>query len=105
MLKLSGGNLAKPVRLNPYKRAKLGTEHAVKVNGEDVSALVPPKGKYTYLTVNGVEYYVSAELAADNEYTAAVEEPKPAAEKKPKAEKAEGEGKAARTKPAEAEAA
>jgi hypothetical protein len=103
MLKLSGGNLTKPVRLNPYKRAKLGTEHDILVNGQEVKALIPPKGKYTYLTVDGVEYYVSAELAAGNEFTSAVEEPKPAVAKEPKAPKEPKAGKADRA-PAEAAA-
>ena len=62
MLKLSGGKLEKAVRVNPFNRPKLGTIIYIEVDGEQVAGLVPPKGKYTYLTLNGTEYYVTAVL-------------------------------------------
>jgi hypothetical protein len=83
-LKLVGGE--KAVRLNPYKRAKLGTEVTLNVNGAEVVGLIPPKGKYTYLTLDEVEYYVSGELVSGVEYTTEAYEPKAA---KAKAEPAE----------------
>jgi hypothetical protein len=68
MLKLLGG--AKPVRLNPYAPIKGGTEVNVTVDGVAVVARVDAKGVYSYLPVNGVDYYVSAALEDGGAYTA-----------------------------------
>jgi hypothetical protein len=80
----------KPLRLNPFKRITKGTEVNVVVNGEIVTAVVDTAGKYSYLNVGGVDYYVSAGLVEGQEFTVEAWEPKPS---KPKAEDgAEGEG-------------
>ena len=82
-LHLIGG--AKPRKLNPYKRITKGNEILVSVDGQDVLAMVDNAGTYTYLTVNGVEYYVSAALESSAAYTVEDVQPKPKAEPKPKA--------------------
>lgn len=86
MLKMSGGNLAKAVRVNPYKRPKTGTEVTFGVNGEEVVGLIPPKGKYTYLTLGDTEFYVTAELEEGQSYEVVDEPVKPKKAKKPAAE-------------------
>lgn len=86
--KLIGGDLAKDARLNPYKRITKGTEVTVKVDGEELVAIVDTAGKYTYLNVGGVDYYVTGALTEGTEYETCTWEP---AQKKVKAA-AEGEG-------------
>lgn len=73
----------KALRLNPFKRITKGTEVNVVVNGEPVVAVVDTAGKYSYLNVGGVDYYVSAALAEGDEFAVEAWEPKPS---KPKAE-------------------
>lgn len=86
--KLTGGDLAKDARLNPYKRITKGTEVTVKVDGEEVVAIVDMAGKYTYLNVGGVDYYVTVVLTEGTEYETCTWEP---AQKKVKAAAVEGE--------------
>lgn len=68
---ISGGNLESPVRANPYKRITRGNEIDIKLDGEEVEAIVDNAGKYTYLNVCGVDCYVNAALEQDGEYTSA----------------------------------
>jgi hypothetical protein len=96
-LHLVGGNLAKARKLNPYKRIQKGVEKDIKVNGEDVKAITDTAGKYSYLTIGGVDYYISDNIEAGAEFTTEDIVAKPKAEPKAKKEQAEGgeEGEAA----------
>lgn len=86
---LIGGGLDKPRKLNPYKRITKGVEKAVKVDGVVVLAITDNAGKYTYLTIDGVDYYISADIVAGAEFTTEEIVAKPKAEPKPrKAKKA-----------------
>lgn len=96
--KLTGGTLVKPARLNPYKRITKGTTIQVTVNGTPTEAIIDNAGKYTYLNVKGVDYYVTGALAAGSAYESSefVQEPP-----KPKAPKQEaGNDKALKGKKA-----
>lgn len=100
-LKLVGTDITKVVRLNPYKRITRGTEVECIVNGEPNKVMVDNAGKYTYLNVDGTDYYVTGVLAAGGEYTSEEYTPtnkaaKPAAE----GEEATGEPKPKRSKKA-----
>lgn len=75
--KLTGGDLVKDARLNPYKRITKGTEVTVKVDGEEVVAIVDTAEKYTYLNVGGVDYYVTGKLTEGTEYETCTWEPAP----------------------------
>lgn len=77
---LNGGE--KPRKLNPYKRISKGVEKVITVDGEAVTAITDTAGKYSYLNVGGVDYYVSDALVEGGEYTTADVEPKPKAEPK-----------------------
>lgn len=78
---LNGGGLEKARKLNPYKRISRGVEVNVVVNGDEVVAVRDNAGKYTYLNVGGVDYYVSAGLEAGTQYTTEEVVPKTAEEK------------------------
>ena len=82
-LHLTGGTLAKPRKLNPYKRITRGVEKNIVVDEQEVVAITDNVGKYTYLNVAGVDYYVSDPLEEGGAYETAdiVAAPKP-----PKAE-------------------
>ena len=102
MLKLLGGE--KPVRLNPYKTITGGTVITVSVDDVITEARVPGKGTYTYLTVGGVEYYVSAILADGGDYTTEDVVVPPKVAKDPSAPKRTRKAKAVAVAVAEAEA-
>lgn len=95
MLKAAeGSSLAKNRKLNPYKRITKGNIVNVTVDGAAVEAIVDNAGKYTYLNVGGVDYYVSEALVegaayGTEEFVAPVK-----AEKKPKKAKKAAEGEA-----------
>ena len=78
---LIGESLPKSRLLNPFKRIKIGNEVNVKVNGQDVVAIVDRPGAYTYLNVDGVDYYVTGALAEGAEFTAQPWVPKEPAKK------------------------
>jgi len=89
--KLTGGSLTKAARLNPYKRITKGTTINIGVDNIAVEAIVDTAGKYTYLNVAGVDYYVTGALVDGQGYACSEfvqEPPKPKAEAKPKAEPA-----------------
>ncbi len=77
MLKLTLPS-GKAVRLNPYKRLTRGTEVAVTVDSEEVVAVVDNAGKYSYLNVDGVDYYVNAALNDGDECSTTEVVPAPA---------------------------
>lgn len=107
-IQLVGGNLAKARKLNPYKRIQKGVEKDIKVNGEDVKAITDNAGKYTYLTVGGVDYYISDNVEAGAEFTTEEIVAKPKAEpkaKKAKAEDGEASEEAVESKPKRRKAA
>jgi hypothetical protein len=82
----------KECRLNPYKRITKGTTILIDVDGEQTEAIVDTAGKYTYLNVLGVDYYVTGALAEGEGYTAMEwipSPPKPKAEPKVDAETGE----------------
>lgn len=67
-LHLTGGDLEKARKLNPYKRITKGTAVKIKVKGTELEAMIDTAGKYSYLNVDGVDYYVSAKLNAGQSY-------------------------------------
>jgi len=89
--KLIGGSIDKVVRLNPYKRITKGRAVQCIVNGAPNEVMVDNAGKYTYLNVDGVDYYITGVLEEGVEYTS--EEYTPV-NKAAKPEAAEGEAAA-----------
>jgi hypothetical protein len=67
--KLTGGSITKVIRLNPYKRITKGRAVQCIVNGAPNEVMVDNAGKYTYLNVNGVDYYITGVLEEGVEYT------------------------------------
>ena len=104
-LHLTGGGLDKPRKLNPYKRITKGVEKVITVDGESVTAITDNAGKYSYLNVGGVDYYVSDALVEGGEYTTADVEPKPKPEPKVDPETGEVVPPKPRKRRAKAEAA
>jgi len=78
---LIGESLPKPRLLNPFKRIKIGNEVNVKVNGQDVVAIVDRPGVYTYLNVDGVDCYVTGALTEGAVFTTQPWSPKEPAKK------------------------
>ena len=106
-LHLTGGNLAKARKLNPYKRITKGVEKNITVDGAEVVAITDNAGKYSYLAIDGVDYYVSDALEAGGEYATSdiVAQPKPVAVPKVDPETGEVIAPAKRTRRKKAEAA
>ena len=77
-------------RLNPYKRLTKGTTVNVTVDGVALEAVVDNAGKYSYLNVGGVDYYVTAKLEEGMDMTTSVWEPK--AKPAPKEPKVDEDG-------------
>ena len=97
--KLTGGGLTKPARLNPYKRITKGTTIKIGVDGLEVEAIIDTAGKYTYLNVKGVDYYVTGALMDGEGYESSEFVQEPPKAKEPKAAKPDS-GKADKGKKA-----
>lgn len=78
---LIGDSLPKPRLLNPFRRIKIGNEVNVRVNDQEVVAIVDRPGVYTYLNVDGVDYYVTGALTEGAEFTTQPWTPKEPAKK------------------------
>lgn len=79
MLILSADKL---VRLNPYKRITKGTTLTVTIDGTEKEVIQDAAGKYTYLNVNGVDYYITGILEAGGSYESTEWVPAPPKAKK-----------------------
>lgn len=75
----------KSVRLNPYKRITKGTTLTVTIDGTEKEVIQDTAGKYTYLNVNGTDYYITGTLEAGASYESTEWVPAP-----PKAKKVAG---------------
>lgn len=58
----------KQARLNPYKRITKGTTLIVTVDGVEKEVIQDLKAKYTYLNVNGTDYYITGTLTEGESY-------------------------------------
>lgn len=58
----------KQCRLNPYKRITKGTPLLVTIDGVEKEVIQDTAGKYTYLNVGGVDYYITGVLTDGASY-------------------------------------
>jgi len=97
--KLTGGSLTKAARLNPYKRITKGTTITIGIDDVTTEAIIDTAGKYTYLNVKGVDYYVTGALVDGEGYASSEFVQEPPKAKEPKAVKPDS-GKADKGKKA-----